>query len=117
MQQMDLTAMDFPDNYFDIFICAGVLEHIKDDEKALQEVHRVLKPTGTAVIWIPIGYYDDPKGLSTIEFSHRMFYGREGHWRSYGLDFKEMFNSQEFSVKVITLSGSNEFLFIGVKNA
>ncbi len=43
-------ALDFPDATFDFVTSAGVLHHTPDTEKAISEVHRVLKPGGRAVI-------------------------------------------------------------------
>ena len=40
----------FSDDDFDRAFCVDVLEWVKEPAKALQEIHRVLKPTGTAVI-------------------------------------------------------------------
>lgn len=38
--------MQFPSNHFDCVICYHVLEHIPDDQKAMEEIFRVLKPGG-----------------------------------------------------------------------
>ena len=37
----------FPDNFFDVVICAHVYEHVPDSHKLISEIHRVLKPEGT----------------------------------------------------------------------
>lgn len=45
----------------DIVIASHVLEHVADDVALLQEIKRVLKPDGIAVIVVPINErYDDP---------------------------------------------------------
>lgn len=41
------------DNYFDTVITFQVIEHIKNDKLFLEEIHRVLKPGGRAVITTP----------------------------------------------------------------
>ncbi len=43
-------ALDFPDATFDFVTSAGVLHHTPDTERAVAEIHRVLKPGGRAVI-------------------------------------------------------------------
>lgn len=44
--QADAQALPFPDNTFD-FVCAwGCLMHMPNTEKAIAEIHRVLKPGG-----------------------------------------------------------------------
>lgn len=46
----DLTALSFETASFDAVICIGVLMHIPDVEKALQELARVLRPGGYLII-------------------------------------------------------------------
>lgn len=46
----DIESLDFPDSFFDCVIAIGVLPYLKDDKKALKEIHRVLKPEGIAVV-------------------------------------------------------------------
>lgn len=41
------------DNTFDVVISFQVIEHIRDDKKFLEEIHRVLKPGGMAIITTP----------------------------------------------------------------
>ena len=58
-QVMDATAMTFPDDSFDRVFSVSVLEHIPDDgdTRAAQEIARVLKPGGRAVLtfeWGPL---------------------------------------------------------------
>ena len=45
-------AEDLPysDGYFDKIVCSSSLEHFGDDIKALNEMHRVLKPDGSVVL-------------------------------------------------------------------
>lgn len=45
--------LPFVDNSFDKVICSEVLEHIKDYARILQEIQRVLKPTGMLVVSVP----------------------------------------------------------------
>ena len=42
--------LPYPDRYFDKAVCSSSLEHFKDDIKALKEMHRVLKPSGSVVL-------------------------------------------------------------------
>lgn len=42
-----------PENYFDMVICAEVIEHIYDIDHCLFEIKRVLSPSGRAIITTP----------------------------------------------------------------
>ena len=48
--RLDITDMDFENNYFDVIICCHVLGHIVDDLKAMRELFRVLKQKGMAIL-------------------------------------------------------------------
>ena len=43
----------FEDNSFDTIVTFQVIEHVKDDEGFIKEMHRVLKPGGKALITTP----------------------------------------------------------------
>jgi SAM-dependent methyltransferase len=49
----DATAMPFGDGCFDRVIAAEVLEHILDDQRAMNEIARVLRPGGLAAVTVP----------------------------------------------------------------
>ena len=49
----DATRLPFPDGVFDRVIAAEVLEHIPDDEAAIAELARVLRPGGTMAVTVP----------------------------------------------------------------
>lgn len=52
-KQGDITRLDFDDNSFDQICAFEVIEHIKDYQKAVSELHRVLKPGGLLIISTP----------------------------------------------------------------
>ncbi len=52
LRQADAENLPFDDASFDIVYSYGVLHHTPDTRKALSEVHRVLRPGGTALIMI-----------------------------------------------------------------
>lgn len=97
---LDLTALPFPDKCFDAIICNHVLEHIVDETKALQEVYRVLKPGGWAILQVPI----DAELTKTIEnklYSDEervKYYGQQDHVRLYGLDYPFRLETHGFKV-------------------
>ena len=55
VEYQDARALHYPDNYFDYVYSISVIEHIpKDgDSQAMQEIKRVLKPMGIAIIEVP----------------------------------------------------------------
>ncbi len=51
--QGSITELPFEDNSYDLIICSEVVEHVKDDVKAIAELNRVLSPGGTLIITVP----------------------------------------------------------------
>jgi ubiquinone/menaquinone biosynthesis C-methylase UbiE len=51
----DLEHLPFADCCFDLIVCAGVIEYLERDEKALEEIARVLKPGGVAFVTVTNG--------------------------------------------------------------
>ena len=62
----------FPDDSVDQIHCRSVLEHINNFENLMAEIIRVLKPAGTAHIFVP-------------HFSNPYYYSDFTHKRSFGL--------------------------------
>lgn len=75
----------FKDDSFDIFICSHVLEHVKDDRKAIKELFRILKPDGIGIFLVPIALdrqeIDEEWGLTEEENWKR--FGQNDHCRFY----------------------------------
>lgn len=49
----DACNLPYGDNFFDTVVAFDVFEHIEDDKKAIEEVHRVLKPNGILIFSVP----------------------------------------------------------------
>ena len=47
--------MGLPNNSVDIFFCGECIEHVEDTKAFLAEIHRVMKPGGTAIFTTPNG--------------------------------------------------------------
>ena len=52
--KVDITKLPFKDATYDFVFASHVMEHIQDDEKALSEIRRILKPGGMAVLPVPL---------------------------------------------------------------
>lgn len=59
----DITDLRFPDASFDVVVCMSILEHVPDPQRAIAELHRVLKPGGRIWIQLPFHYpyHESPK--------------------------------------------------------
>ena len=102
MKQMDLVAMDLPDQSFDFVWCSHVLEHIEADQDAMREIFRVLAPGGVLLAQVPVWRtetYEDAR-LRSDEERLRAFYQRD-HVRLYGLDIVSRFEKAGFEVRVV----------------
>jgi 2-polyprenyl-3-methyl-5-hydroxy-6-metoxy-1,4-benzoquinol methylase len=52
-RSMNIPPLDLPGNAFDTVVSFQVIEHIKNDDLFLAEIHRVLKPGGIALLTTP----------------------------------------------------------------
>ena len=99
--KMDIHNIPFAENSFDVAFCNHVMEHVDDDIKAMQEIKRVLKPGGWAIIQSPIDYslettYEDPSITTPRE--REKAYGQNDHLRTYGKDYGMRLISAGFDV-------------------
>jgi len=97
----DICNLPFVDNEYDVIFCNHVLEHIPNDTKAMQELYRVLKPGGMAILQIPqdlnreTTYEDD--SITDPQERARIF-GQYDHVRIYGRDYFEKLRSIGFKI-------------------
>jgi SAM-dependent methyltransferase len=52
--RLDLQAIDLPDACVDVLVCAHVLEHVPDTDRALAELRRVIAPQGHLLLQVPV---------------------------------------------------------------
>lgn len=97
---IDVCDLPFESSKFDAIICIHVLEHVMDDRTAINELHRVLKQGGWALITVPIDLqqktHEDPSIQTPQE--RKIHFGEEQHWRIYGNDFIDRLTSAGFEV-------------------
>ncbi len=113
---VDISDMGvYRDQSFDIFICSHVLEHVRDDRKALAELFRILTPGGWGIVMVPL-----PLALTatledsthTLEEDRWKFYGQGDHVRMYAKeDFLDRLKSAGFEVaeRAVSYFGRNVF--------
>jgi len=85
----DICNLPFGENQYDIIFCNHVLEHIPDDTKAMQELYRVLKPGGMAILQIPqeldrATTFEDDTITDPVERAN--IFGQYDNVRVYGRD-------------------------------
>ena len=59
MQRMDVTDLDLADDRFDLVLCSHVLELVPERQRAVSELHRVLKPGGVALFQFQVEAQDE----------------------------------------------------------
>jgi predicted SAM-dependent methyltransferase len=106
----------YKDQAFDFFICSHILEHVKDDKKALRELYRILKNDGSGIIMAPIitrpGAHDEDPRIKDIPTRWRRF-AQDDHIRIYDQKtFKNRLTSAGFEVQEITYKQLGRVNFI-----
>lgn len=82
--QMDITDIQFPQNSFDIIDCSHVLEHVPQDRMAMKELARVVKPSGWAILQVPMSPRPTYEDLSMTDPEERTrLFGQSDHVRQY----------------------------------
>jgi hypothetical protein len=103
MERLDVTDIAYPDESFDAIVCNHVLEHVVNDQKAMQELFRILTPGGWALLQVPLDLdraatFEDPTVTNPRE-RERLF-GQYDHVRIYGGDYRRRLENVGFDVAV-----------------
>lgn len=92
----NLTCMTLEVDSYDFVICHRVLEHILDDQCALSELFRIVKPGGTLQISVPQSMHLENASEWVIpDESHHE------HIRHYGSDFQRRLEIAGFKVEEV----------------
>jgi len=100
----DICNLPFQNESYDVIFCNHVLEHIPDDTKAMQELYRVLKPGGMAILQIPQDLNRDitfEDNSITDKDERAKIFGQYDHVRIYGRDYFDKLRNIGFKVDEI----------------
>lgn len=103
--KLNMSAMPgVPADSFEVAIACDVLEHVPDDLAAMRELHRILRPGGTAILTVPqkdppASTDEDPTILDPAERELR--FGQKDHLRMYGDDFPDRLALAGFRVETL----------------
>ena len=93
--QANLQAMpELADNSFDVVLASGVFRHVRDLDKALAEIARVLRPGGLLLCSDKVEDADYGREISDIE-EQTAWYGRE-KWEQYGIGLFRRFGRKDW---------------------
>ena len=118
---VDKEDLPFPKNYFESIHCGEIIEHVYDTDHLLDEIYRVLSPSGICIITTPnlaswinrvillLGYQPFSVPVSVKyeragELKSVFTLGHRGHFRVMTMKgFKELLKLHRF--KIISLQG------------
>ncbi len=121
--QMDIHDMQpITDNSFDAFMAMAVLQHVRDDARAIDEIHRVLRPGGRLFIQssnIMNGRTRPVENLTTHYSQEELEKYGVGTYRVYGdTDLIDLV-ARRFCVKTFhgydPLCGGTDMIICGIK--
>ncbi len=102
--KMDVQAIQFPDETFDVVFCNHVLEHVADDGLAMRELYRVTRQGGWGVMLAPVDearnetFEDD---AITDPAERTRLFGQYDHRRVYGRDYAERLGMAGWQVEPV----------------
>jgi SAM-dependent methyltransferase len=97
----DVTDIRLPDDSVDAVVCCHTLEHVADYQKAIGELHRILKPGHVGIIGVPQNPHLDRSRREREE----TFLGY-GHLWEFGDDFASTLREAGFDVQTVHASSS-----------
>ena len=100
--KFDMCRLGLATECIDLVIASHVLEHVPNDVFALNELFRILRPGGGAVLLVPLlAEKSFELDNVTTDAERLSLYGQEDHVRAYGIDFADRISSCGFEVEII----------------
>ncbi len=102
--KIDVTKIPFQDNFFDYILINHVLEHVKNEGQAFDELWRVMKTDGRLVLSFPITLEIETVEKEGIccDDERLKYYGQKDHVRLYGKDFQKRIEDRGWHVQRYT---------------
>lgn len=102
----DLNAspiLPFKNHSFDVVVCKDILEHLMEPLVNLQEVRRILKDDGYAIISVPNHFY--------LPLRLRILFGKGLIWKSIGSDHSREYDEWNYMhIRFFTYKGFRRLL-------
>lgn len=92
----DIHHLPLEKNSVDAIFCLAVLEHVENPWKAVEEMHRVLRPGGKILLYIPFLYY---------------YHAEQGYYRDYwrfSLDASKLLMRSFIKTEFVSVRGAFE---------
>lgn len=119
VQKQDATRFSFADESFDWVIGNHILEHIPDDKKAIQEIFRVLKPGGRAILQVPYTelLYETLEIPTICDAAKQSYlFGQKDHVRIYLLsDYANRLRQAGFNVEIVPYTALEKYYHYAIQ--
>jgi 2-polyprenyl-3-methyl-5-hydroxy-6-metoxy-1,4-benzoquinol methylase len=89
-------GLSFPSMYFDIVVCKEVLEHLIDPEYVMNEINRILKADGYALISVPNHFWYYFRFRILLGKGLVMPWDAEGRWHDWDYFHIRFFTFESF---------------------
>ena len=118
IEEINVLALPYKDEYFDLIICNHVSEHIEEDLKVMREIKRVMKRTGAAILQVPISEnseqtFEDYSIINPID--GEIYFWQKDHVRIYGKDYIDRLKEPWFVVETKNISEEYEKYWLNKK--
>ena len=102
--RLDIQNMELEDESYDIVLCNHVLEHVLDYDRALKELHRIIRKNGFLQIAVPQRediMVTPPTLHGEACEENKILYGQEDHLRIFGMDFESKLRARGFVTEAV----------------
>jgi SAM-dependent methyltransferase len=105
---------DYPDQTYDLVVCSGLLEHVKEPDKLIENLYRVLKPGGKAYVsassvfsihrgpenYFHVTHFGARLLFDKCKWSHIEIYGSCGPFRTLGINCQRILMQSDINILV-----------------